>query len=132
MKTGYAIGELAAKTGVSVAAIRFYEEKGLLGVIGRGSNRRRVYGIPDLHTLRFVAKCRRSGLGLGDVQALLKLKGGGLSPCGDAKQLVSRHIKDLKAKIAVMQSVIGNLQDLAGRCSEANCGASPEGCVVLN
>ena len=40
------IGELAKQTGVSVAAIRFYEERGLLPHPVRQPNNRRSYG-PD-------------------------------------------------------------------------------------
>ena len=58
---GMSIGKASERSGCTPATIRFYEEQGLLGGIGRAANGRRVFGWPDVHRLRFIRRCRDLG-----------------------------------------------------------------------
>lgn len=73
MKTGTTIGTLAKKTGFSVAAIRFYEQKELSACVDRTSNGGRSFGQTEFASLNFNARCRDAGMSLDSIQQLLSL-----------------------------------------------------------
>ena len=60
------IGELAGRTGLSVSAIRFYEDKGLVRPLRTGGNQRRFLRA-DIRRLSFVLIAQRLGLSLADI-----------------------------------------------------------------
>jgi len=64
------IGQLAARTGVAVSAIRFYEEKGLLRSQRTGGNQRQ-FQRSDIRRVSFVVIAQRLGLGLVDIEQQL-------------------------------------------------------------
>ncbi len=63
------IHEIAAATGLSKKAIRFYEEKGLLRV-QRGENGYRVYTNADVDVLQRIKLLRLAGVTVADIQLL--------------------------------------------------------------
>lgn len=64
------IGEVAARSGISVSAIRYYERRGILPPPARESGQRRF--APDtVARLRIVAVAKRAGFSLEQVRLLL-------------------------------------------------------------
>ena len=61
-----AIGELAARTGVAVSAIRFYEAKGLLAALRTGGGQRRFLRA-DIRRVSFILIAQQMGLSLDEV-----------------------------------------------------------------
>jgi len=68
---GLTIGRLAALTGVSAKAIRYYEEIGLLPQAPRGANRYRRYGPADVNRVRLLKRIRLLGAPLSLARPLL-------------------------------------------------------------
>jgi DNA-binding transcriptional MerR regulator len=68
---GLTIGRLAALTGVSAKAIRYYEEIGLLPRPPRGANRYRRYGPADVNRVRLLRRIRLLGAPLSLARPLL-------------------------------------------------------------
>jgi DNA-binding transcriptional MerR regulator len=68
---GLTIGRLAALTGVSAKAIRYYEEIGLLPQPPRGANRYRRYGPADVNRVRLLKRIRLLGAPLSLARPLL-------------------------------------------------------------
>jgi DNA-binding transcriptional MerR regulator len=68
----YRIGEMAQQTGLTVRAIRLYEEEGLLrpSLHVRGANR--LYSGPDLERLKQIAGLRDVGFSIAEIHALLE------------------------------------------------------------
>jgi MerR family redox-sensitive transcriptional activator SoxR len=64
------IGELAARAGVSVSALRYYERTGLLPKAEREQGRRR-FPVGTVRRLESIAVLKRAGLSLADAGALL-------------------------------------------------------------
>lgn len=64
------IGGLAARTGLSVSAIRFYEEKGLVHPFRSGGGQRRFLR-SDIRRLSFVLIAQQLGLSIGEIAAQL-------------------------------------------------------------
>ncbi|KWH36392.1 MerR family transcriptional regulator [Burkholderia stagnalis] len=63
------IGELAARTGMTTSAIRFYEQSGLLPPAGRGQNGYRIYDEAAAERLRMIQLAQRLGFSLVDMRA---------------------------------------------------------------
>ena len=64
------IGEIARRTGLSVSAIRFYEDKRLIEPVRTGGNQRRFLR-SDIRRLSFILIAQRLGLSLGEIEAEL-------------------------------------------------------------
>jgi MerR family copper efflux transcriptional regulator len=61
------IGELAQQTGVSVDALRFYEEKGLLTPIGRTESGYRLYAPATVAQVKFIKSAQTLGFSLQEI-----------------------------------------------------------------
>jgi DNA-binding transcriptional MerR regulator len=70
------IGELATRTRVSVRALRYYEEQGLLASARSGSGQR-LYGSAAVDRVRLIQQLYGAGLSSKTIAELL--------PCVDAK-----------------------------------------------
>ena len=64
------IGEVARRSGVAASALRFYEQRGLIGSTRAGSGHRR-YPRPVLRRIAFIVFAQRVGLTLGEIRAEL-------------------------------------------------------------
>lgn len=64
------IGQLSARTGVAVSAIRFYEERGLLQSLRTSGNQRRFMR-SDIRRVSFILIAQRLGLALADIEKQL-------------------------------------------------------------
>lgn len=96
------IGELAARTGVSVRSLRYYEEQGLL-TAQRTTAAQRVYPVDAIDRVRLLRQLYNAGLTSATIATLL--------PCVDTP---SEAVTD--ATIAVMHRerdrLIQQIQDL--------------------
>ncbi|MFN3727478.1 MAG: MerR family transcriptional regulator, partial [Allosphingosinicella sp.] len=64
------IGDLAARTGLSVSAIRFYEARGLVGALrNRGGQRRFLRS--DIRRLSFIRIAQQLGFTIEEIGAVL-------------------------------------------------------------
>lgn len=70
------IGDLAARAGVSVRALRYYEEQGLLAA-SRSSGGQRTYPEPSLDRVRLIQQLYAAGLSSRTIAELL--------PCVEAR-----------------------------------------------
>ena len=67
--TGLSIGQVSARTGLSVHALRFYEREGvLIDPIVRQANGRRVYSEGDVDWLADCIRLRASGMPLAEIR----------------------------------------------------------------
>ncbi len=66
------IGDFAKKTGLTVRALRFYEEKGLLSPPRSRDNERRFYGQAEFEQVQKIVSLKKLGLPLSEIEALLQ------------------------------------------------------------
>src|ERR1044071_3728763 len=86
------IGQLAARTGVAVSAIRFYEDKGLLQALRTGGNQRRFLR-SDIRRVSFILIAQKLGLALADIEQQLAQLPQGRAPTLSDWQQISRGMR---------------------------------------
>ncbi|KWV90598.1 redox-sensitive transcriptional activator SoxR [Erythrobacter sp. YT30] len=122
-----AIGEMARRTGLSVSAIRFYEEKGLIEPVRTSGNQRRFLR-SDIRRLSFILIAQQLGLSLGEIEALFATLPHGRTPTAKDWRSISTGIRDvLDSRIAEMERTRDRLDGCIG------CGClSLEHCAIYN
>ena len=121
------IGELARRTGLSVSAIRFYEERGLVKAVRTAGNQRRFLRA-DLRRLSFALIAQQLGLSLGEIAAVLATLPLGRAPTRADWQAISRRIRGaLQERIAMLERTRDRLDGCIG------CGClSLDSCALYN
>jgi Cu(I)-responsive transcriptional regulator len=119
MKTiaeGMNIGEAAEKGGVTPKMVRHYESLGLLPKVHRTESGYRVYGEPEVHTLRFIKRSRDLGFSIPEISELVKLWQDRRRPSSSVKKVAATHLAELDRKIEEMQSMRKTLSHLIHCC----------------
>jgi len=110
------IGEAARSSGVSVKMVRHYEAIGLLPKAKRTFSNYRVYTEHEVHELRFIRRGRALGFSMEEIRELLGLWRNKSRSSAAVKKIAGRHIDDLKAKIAELESMVATLEHLSTHC----------------
>ncbi|QDH35384.1 redox-sensitive transcriptional activator SoxR [Porphyrobacter sp. YT40] len=121
------IGEVARRTGLSVSAIRFYEEQGLVEPLRTGGNQRRFLR-SDIRRLSFILIAQRLGLSLDEIAAALASLPQGRTPTARDWEAISAAIRArLDAQIADLVRTRDRLDECIG------CGClSLSHCAIWN
>lgn len=121
------IGELAARTGLSVSAIRFYEDKGLVEPWRTGGNQRRFLR-SDIRRLSFIMIAQKLGLSLSEIEEAMKRLPQGRTPnAADWKRISGTIRQRIDAQIAQLEKVREDLDGCIG------CGClSLKKCALFN
>ena len=108
------IGELARRTGLSVSAIRFYEEKRLVEPIRTAGNQRRFLR-SDIRRLSFILIAQRLGLALSEIEEQIKKLPQGRTPTAKDWYRISSSVRgQLDAKIAELERTRTRLDGCIG------------------
>lgn len=108
------IGEMARRTGLSVSAIRFYEEKHLVEPIRTSGNQRRFLR-SDIRRLSFILIAQQLGLALGEIEEQLQKLPMGRTPNARDWQKISRSIRGtIDGKIAQLERTRDRLDGCIG------------------
>jgi len=110
------IGQASSASGVSAKMIRHYEANGFIAKATRTAAGYRVYTEPDVHVLRFIRRARDLGFSLVEIKKLLGLWKDRRRASGDVKRLAMKHVEELDARIAEMESMRKTLVELAHHC----------------
>lgn len=121
------IGRLADRTGLTVSAIRFYEEQGLI-VSARNAGGQRRFARATIRRLSFVRIAQALGFPLAEIRTQLDGLPGGRTPTRkDWERLSRRFAADIDARIAGLENLKGRLAECIG------CGClSLERCRLYN
>ena len=124
---GLSIGDLAARTGLAVSAIRFYEEKGLIHPVRNNGNQRR-YGRADIRRLSFVMIAQKMGFALSRIQELLADLPNHKAP---TKADWSRISHTFRAELDSRIETLTMMRDRLDGCIGCGC-LSLEDCALYN
>lgn len=121
------VGEVAARSGISVSALHFYERKGLVRSSRTRGNQRR-YDRDVLRRVALIQVAQDLGLPLAAIGAALAELPGGRSPSReDWERLSGTWAADLDQRIAQMQA----LRDSLTKCIGCGC-LSLDRCALFN
>jgi len=96
------IGRLAARAGVGVETIRYYQREGLIAEPPRPVRGYRRYPLASLARLRFIQRAKALGFSLAEIRELLVLGDG---CCGRTQALAERKldlVRDKQHQLAAM------------------------------
>ncbi|GLC25273.1 MerR family transcriptional regulator [Roseisolibacter agri] len=127
------IGDLAARTGVSADALRYYERRGLLHPSGRRASGYREYPPEAAGVVHFIKHAQVLGFTLGEVEELLRLRGGaGRRGAGlEVRQVAVEKLRDIDEKLRMLAALRGALADLVTECDQT-CGVDPDAADALH
>jgi DNA-binding transcriptional MerR regulator len=109
-KTSFTIGDLAREFGVTLRALRFYEDKGLLHPAREGLNR--IYSRRDRARLKLILMGKRVGFSLVEVKEMLDLydlKDGQLTQLKVAQKKFSEQLDQLRVQKEEVERAIAEL-----------------------
>ena len=108
------IGDLARRTGISVSAIRFYEERGLVQSLRTSGNQRRFLR-GEIRRLSFILIAQRLGLSLSEIEQALAGLPQGRNPTARDWARISGSIRQtIDAQIAQLEKVREDLDGCIG------------------
>jgi DNA-binding transcriptional MerR regulator len=108
------IGQLAARAGVSIDTVRYYERSGLLAPQTRLASGYRRYGALQVSRLRFIRRAQELGFSLKDIRELL-----GLSKqrdVGRVKRAAENKLAEVEERLAALTRVRDGLATLVATC----------------
>ncbi|MFC3452481.1 helix-turn-helix domain-containing protein [Amycolatopsis speibonae] len=92
----YSIGELSRRTGLTVKAIRFYSDRGIVAPSGRTVSGHRRYGAEALTRLEFVRTLRELGLDLTTIRKVVDSEAA-------LSDVAAAHIQALEVQIRLLR-----------------------------
>jgi MerR family transcriptional regulator, copper efflux regulator len=118
----YTIGEVAARSGFSASALRYYEDIGLVPPTARTDAGYRLYDEPALARLAFIARAKQLGCSLDEIADLVAAWDG--ERCGPVQQRMHRLVT---AKLGSARRNIDELQTFTRqlRMAAAQLGREP-------
>jgi MerR family transcriptional regulator, redox-sensitive transcriptional activator SoxR len=127
MSQGFAIGDLAVRSGLAVSAIRFYETHGIVRPLRNQGGHRR-YGKSDLRRLSFAMIAQRLGFPLVEIARHLSALPADRAPDRqDWEQIATGFRADIATRIAALQKLSDTLDGCIG------CGClSLDRCALYN
>lgn len=121
------IGELAARTGVAVSALRYYEERGLVRSL-RAKGQHRRFLRSDIRRVSFIKIAQSLGLTIEDVAQAFAALPEGRTPTAADWRAISGDIRGvLDRKIAELE----NMRDKLDNCIGCGC-LSLKRCALYN
>lgn len=122
-----AVGELAARSGVAVSALHYYESRGLIHAARSAGNQRR-YPRAALRRVAFIRAAQQLGVGLAEIgEALAQLPEQRTPTKADWARLSLHWRAQLDARIAALQA----LRDRLDGCIGCGC-LSLRACALYN
>ena len=127
MRASWSVGKVAARCGVKVSTLHFYEEKGLISSWRNEGNQRR-YPKEVLRRISVIKAAQKVGISLEEIKTALSALPGNRTPdTQDWEVLAHKWRKDLDEKIAYLE----RLRDSLTGCIGCGC-LSMKNCPIDN
>lgn len=117
------IGQVTAKSGVSIRTIRYYESIGLLQS-SRTEGGFRQFTADVLTRLSFIKRAQKLGLSLEEIGEILQVYDGGKPACDRLKEKLEDKISDIDHQIEQMLTLRSELRGLL--CGWQSLSIKPE------
>ncbi len=121
------IGEVAARTGLAVSAIRFYEDEGLI-TARRSPGGRRLFMRSDIRRISFITVAQRFGFSLEEIRERLASLPLERTP---SKRDWAKIAEGFRARLDERIAVLTRLRDNLDGCIGCGC-LSMDCCALYN
>lgn len=111
---------MAARAGVSVDTVRFYERKGLLRTPERTSSGYRTFPPSAVERIRITRELGRLGLTLDEIAAALRARADG-GECAEELWRLETVRDRIDARIAELEATRANLAEVIEACRDGRC-----------
>ena len=111
------IGQASKASGVSTKMIRYYDEIGLVRPASRTDSNYREFDEREVNELRFIRRARSLGFSMPEITQLLSLWRDRERPSREVKAIAEKHVNELDARIAEMQTMADTLRHLSHCCA---------------
>jgi DNA-binding transcriptional MerR regulator len=101
---GLTIREAAARTGITVHTLRYYERIGLVRPVARARSGHRRYGEDDLRWLEFLRKLHATDMSIRKMLEYARLARRGDSTVAARRALLDDHRRDIETKLEKLLS----------------------------
>jgi Hg(II)-responsive transcriptional regulator len=109
-------GEVAARAGVNIQTLRYYERRGLLKEPPRRSSGFRKYPEEAVRIVRFIKHAQQLGFTLREIDELLQLREDRERTCAQVRRAAEAKIADIDSKLDRLTAVRGALEVLVQSC----------------
>ena len=127
----FAIGELAARTGLTRDALRYYERLGMIAPVRRTSGGFRVYAPEIIERLRFIKQAQLHGMTLAEIKDLLRLDARRGNQCRQVQLLLQRKLTELDSRVTQLQEFRRTLKGYLAQCARTLAQAPDADCPVV-
>ena len=113
------IGQVAAKSGLPVKTIRYYEEIDLLSPnVERSEAGYRLFDPNVLNRLAFIKRAQSLGLTLNEISSILTVHDDGRLPCGTVRKRLEAKLDDIQTQIEALETLRTELQGVLSAWQE--------------
>lgn len=120
--------EVAARAGVNVQTLRYYERRGLLEEPSRRPSGYREYPRDAVRLIRFIKRAQELGFTLHEVEELLRLRTDQRASCAQVRAAARAKIEDIDHKLQSLRAMRRALGVLVGSCTS---DGSARQCPIL-
>ena len=118
------IGDVAKSTGLTIKAIRFYCDKGLLNPTGRSEGKYRLFDENSEHELKLIRSLRGLDMTVDEVRTFMDARRSGECSCQRLQARmrektgeIARKVRDLVLLQEAIEAMLVNWEDCGGRKS---------------
>lgn len=121
------IGKIAARAGVGIDTVRFYERTGLLPKADRTASGYRMYGESEAARLRFIKRGKSLGFSLDEIRELLALNDGH-GRRSAVRTVAQQRLTEIEQKLAELSRIRKTLRQLLHDC---HGDGALDGCPII-
>ncbi|WP_296443819.1 MerR family transcriptional regulator [Vulcanococcus sp.] len=106
------IGDVAARSGLTVKTIRFYCDEGLIHPASRSDGGFRLFSPDVFEELTFIRTLRALEITLPDVMKILESRRSGICTCTSLQSTIRSKAGEIEEKISALRAMHIELMDL--------------------
>jgi DNA-binding transcriptional MerR regulator len=114
------IGDVAARSGLTVKTVRFYCDEGLIHPASRSDGGFRLFSPDVFEELTFIRTLRALEIPLPDVLKILESRRSGICTCTSLQSTIRSKAGEIEQKISALRAMHIELMDLLNEWQE--CG----------
>ncbi len=115
------IGEVAARAGVSVDTVRYYERVGILPTAARRESGYRIFDETTVERIKLVRQLQDLSLTLEEVDAMLVAVTDDAATCARESARIVAALRRSEERIASLVAVRDRLREALRRCGRGEC-----------